>query len=147
MAGNPLVPQGTLNRLRGSVIWNDFPSLNVTAPFLGRAGISLSLEGNTTVFLQTMTGAVTSQEPYMMFTATINLIKAQSFSDLYKQQWETSSQLGGGTIRPDASTLSPFQVLNCAIEGVGPMSFNGEDAGIGISLRGYYLVNQNLWNQ
>lgn len=147
MAGNPLVAQGTLNRLRASIIWNSFPSLNITAPFLGRAGISFALEGNTTVFLPTMTGAVTSQEPYLMFTAAVSLIKAQSFSDLYKQQWENSAQLGDGTIRPDASTLSPFPIINCAIESVGPMSFNGEDAGIGISIRGYYLINQSLWNQ
>ena len=147
MAGNPLVTQGTLNRLRASLVWNDFPSLNVTPPFLGRAGISFALEGNTTVFLPTMTGAVTSAEPYLMFTATINLLKSQSFADLYKQQWESSAQLGDGTVRPDATTLSPFQIINCAIESVGPMNFNGEDAGMGVSIRGYYLINQNLWNQ
>ena len=60
MANNPLIPQGTVNRLRGSVIWNDFPQLNVTAPYLGTDGIGFSLDGESTVFLPTMTGAVTS---------------------------------------------------------------------------------------
>ena len=41
MAGNPLIDQGVLNRIRGSVQWADFPGLNVTAPFLDREGINL----------------------------------------------------------------------------------------------------------
>ena len=36
---NNLVLQGVLNRLRGSVVVADAPELNVTAPFLGKAGI------------------------------------------------------------------------------------------------------------
>lgn len=146
MAGNPNIPQGVLNRLRGSVVWNSFPSLNVTAPFLGKAGISFAPEGNTTVFIPTMTGAVTSQEPYLMFSMTIALLKTQSLADQYKQQWETSAQLGDGTVRPDSSTLSPFQLVNCAIETVGAMSFAGEDAGMSVTIRGYYLINQALWS-
>lgn len=45
MATNPLIPQGTLNRVRASVVWPSFPNLNVTASYLGRMGIRLSLDG------------------------------------------------------------------------------------------------------
>ena len=93
--GNPLIPQGILNRVRASVIWTSFPSLNITAPYLGRAGISLSPEGAATVFLPTMTGAVPSMEPYQKMTLTVNLLRTQMLADLYKQQMETSSLLGG----------------------------------------------------
>ena len=56
---NPLIEQGSLNRIKASVVWNDNADLNVTAPYLGAAGIRLGLDGGTTVFLPTMTGAVT----------------------------------------------------------------------------------------
>ena len=45
------VQQGTLNRLRGSLTIPDLPELNVTAPFLGKEGIAMSFEGNSTVYI------------------------------------------------------------------------------------------------
>ena len=43
MAGNPLIDQGVLNRIKGNVTWNNFPGLNVTAPFLDKDGINPDL--------------------------------------------------------------------------------------------------------
>lgn len=146
MAANPLVAQGTLNRLRGSVIWDTFPELNVTAPFLGKEGIGLSLEGESTVFIPTMTGVVTSPEPYMMIGLTVNLLKTQGLADAYKSRIERNALLGGGTVRPDSAALSPYSILNCSIEGVAPMKFSGEDAGFVVTIKGYWLVNSDLWN-
>lgn len=143
---NPLIVQGTLNRLRGSVVWNDFPQLNITAPFLGKEGIRLALEGESTVFLGTMTGAVTSPEPYMMVSLVLNLLKTQNLSDLYKKQMELLATIGDCTVRPDAATLSPYNLINMAIEGVRELSFNGEDAGYAVTCKGYYPVNSSLWD-
>lgn len=143
---NPLVQQGTLNRLRGSVVVADFPSLNVTAPYLGEAGISLALEGETTAFINTMTGAVTSPEPYMLASCVVNVLKTQALSDLYKQQMEADARIGQITVRPDTSTLGSYVLVNCAIESVAPMTFNGRDAGFAVTIKGYYNVNSNLWN-
>ena len=42
---DPLVPQGNLNRLKASLIWTDFPNLNVTPPFLAGEMLVLSFEG------------------------------------------------------------------------------------------------------
>lgn len=145
MASNPQVPQGTLNRLRGSVVIPAFPSLNVTASFLGPAGISLSLEGETTSITPTLTGTVTSPEPFQMATVTINLLKTQNLSALYKAQIENDARIGDITVTPDASTLPPYIIKNCAIESVRELSFNGRDAGFGVTLKGYYLVNNSLW--
>lgn len=143
---NPLVSQGSLNRLRGSVVVSDIPSLNVTAAYLGEAGISLALEGNSVTYINTLTGAVTSPEPYMICSCVVNLLKTQSLSDLYKQQMESDARLGSLTVRPDAVTLGAYPLINCSIENVAPMSFNGRDAGFGVTLKGYYNINNSLWN-
>ena len=146
MATNPNVSQGTLNRLRASVIWNSFPPLNITAPFLGEEAIRLAFEGESTVFINTMTGAVTSPEPYLVVNLSAHLLKSQPLSDLYKQQMESSALLGDGTVRPDTTTLSPYPLVNCAIQNVRELNFNGKDAGYAVSIKGYYVINSALWN-
>ena len=146
MASNPLIAQGTLNRLRASVVWASNASLNVTAPYLGREGIRLALEGETTTFINTMTGAVTSPEPYQVVNLTINLLKTQGLAAVYKGQMELSALIGDGTVYPDASTLPVYSIINCAIQSVRELSFAGEDAGWAVSIKGYYLVNSALWS-
>jgi hypothetical protein len=147
MASNPLVAQGTLNRVKASLSWVDFPQLNVTAPFLGRDGISLGLEGNSTAFLPTMTGTVTSPEPYMMVGVTVHLLKPQSLCQLYKDKWESLALLGNGVVRPDVTEgLGPFDIVNCAIESIREMRFNGTDDGFVVMIRGSYVVNNDLWS-
>ena len=142
----PLVPQGTLNRIAASLVIPDFPQLNVTAPFLGKEGIGVAFQGDITTMIPTMTGTVTSPEPFQMATVLVRLLKTQPLSDAYKQQLESSSLLGDITVRPDSKTLSPYQILNCAIMTVGDLSFNGTDAGYGVHIAGYYPVNANLFD-
>lgn len=146
MAGNPLVDQGTLNRIRGSVTVTDLPELNVTAPFLGKAGISLALEGGSVVYLPTMTGAVTSPEPYMMCGVRVNLLKTQALSALYKARMELLSTIGNIVVIPDARTLPNYAVINSSIRDVAELSFNGEDAGYVVTLGGYYNINSGLFD-
>lgn len=144
---NPLITQGTLNRLRGSVIIPSHPELNITAAYLGKEGISLSLEGETTLYIPTMTGAVTSAEPYQMCSVSINLLKTQFVSNLYKQRQELLSTIGDITVRPDTSTLGDYPLFNCAIRNVAELSFNGQDAGYRVTLGGYYCINNLLFDQ
>lgn len=143
---NPQVPQGTLNRLRASVVIPQFPQLNVTAAFLGEEAIRLSFEGESTTFINTLTGAVTSPEPYIAATVSINLLKTQQLANLYKRQMEQSAILGDLTIRPDASTLNPYLLENCAIESVPELNFGGRDAAYRVVIKGFYIVNNILWN-
>jgi len=82
----------------------------------------------------------------MMVNVTVNLLKTQQLADLFKKQMESDSILGDCTIRPDASTLSPYNILNTAIETVPDQSYAGDDAGYAITLSGYYNVNNQLWN-
>ena len=146
MATNPQVPQGTLNKLRASVMWSAFPTLNVTPPFLGEEMIRLSFEGDSTVFINTATGAVTSQEPYLVATIRMHLLRSQPLAELYKAKMEGDSQIGEAVVRPDSSQMSPWQLNNCAIMNVEPMDFTGKAPAYMVSVRGYYNVNSNLWN-
>ena len=143
---NPLIAQGSLSKIRASVTWGSFPQLNVTAPYLGKAGIRLQLQGESVLYLPTMTGAVTSPEPYMMIECTINLIKPQSLANLYKQQMEDNALLGDGSVRPDATALGVYALTNCAIKGVRELDFSGEHEGFAVTIGGYYFTNSSLFN-
>lgn len=146
---NPLIVQGTLNRLRASIVWPSNASLNVTAAFLSRRMISLALDGDSTSFYNTATGAVTSPEPYMMITCTIHLVRTQQLCSLYKAQLENNALIGDGVVRPDVppgTGLGPFNVSNCAIQSINEMSFAGDDPDFSVRIRGYYLVNAAMWD-
>jgi len=143
---NPLISQGSLNRLRASVVWNSFPSLNVTASYLGKEGISLALDGMATTFINTLVGAVTSPEPYQMVTLVLNLLKTQSLAGLYKAQQEENCLLGNGVVRPDSIALPAYDITNCAIESVRDLKFSGEDAAYAVTIKGYYIINSVLYD-
>ena len=149
MAANPLVNQGIINRLVASVTWNTNPSLNITAPFLGREGIRLAREGAAVVYLPTMTGAVLSTEPYMMIRMTCNLLKTQSLGAAYKSQMEIDAVLGDGQVRPDVAVggISLFQLTNCSIADTPELDFSGGSPLYPVIISGYYNINQSYWNQ
>ena len=146
MPGNPQIPQGTLNRLRASITWPNFANLNISSGYLGKMGIRLAFEGDSTTFIQTMTGTVPSPEPYMMITATAHLLKSQPLAQAYKQQMELSALLGNGTIRGDTTPLTPWVINNASIQTVRELNFAGDDGDYAVTFRGYYLINSNLYN-
>jgi len=150
MAAPLVVPQGTLNRLVASVNFIENPSLNVTPPFLGRRAIRFTPDGDITTFIGTMTGMVTSPEPYLGVTFAMSLIRTQPFAAAWQAQWILSSLLGDAVIRPDVSPsqggISPFPLSNCGILRLADMGFDGEDPIMLVTCRGTYLVNNSLWN-
>jgi hypothetical protein len=143
---NPLIAQGTLNKVRASFTCPDNPQLNVTAPYLSKEGIRLTLQGESTLYLPTMTGAVTSQEPYMMIECVLNLLKSQALANLFKQQMETTALIGDVSIRPDATPLGVYQITNAAIKSIRELDFSGEHAIFAVTIGGYYLINSSLFN-
>lgn len=147
MAGvNPLVAQGVLNRILGSVTWNNFPQLNVTAPFLDKDGINLRLEGDASLQHGTMTGVVQSPEPYMAISLVIALLKTQALSNSYKSQMEVNCVLGPGTVFPDVNTgLQPYALNNMSIQSVGEQLYNGTTPIWAVTCRGYYITNNSLF--
>jgi len=121
--------------------------LNVTAPYLDKEGINLRKEGEATTQHGTMTGIVQSPEPYMPVSVVIALLKTQFLSESYKSQMELSTILGPGTVYPDVSTgLTPYQLYNMAIMGVGELLFNGTTPIWGVTVRGYWVINSSLFS-
>lgn len=145
MAGNPQIAQGTLNRLRATVVITDHPELNVTPGFLDDAGISLAFEGETTTFLRTLTGNVTSPEPFQMIMLRVALVKSQALAALYEARRQSLATIGDVVVTPDAAQLPKYTLTNCAIENVAELSFNGRQAGYVVSIKGYYIINNDLW--
>lgn len=145
MAGSPNYPQGTINRLVASVIIDGFPELNISPSFLMPEGIGLSFGGPITTNLPSMTGVVTSPEPYQLVTVTMHLIKAQVLADMYKDRVEASSLIGTFTVRPDTLTMKPWYIGNGSIVSVNPLNFGGRDAGYVVELAGTYNINALAW--
>jgi len=143
---NPLINLGKLNRLRGTVLIPLYPQLNITAPSLGRDGIKLALEGNTTDMLPQMVAQVQSQNVYMPAMITIALVKTTPLANLFKRQWELDSNIGDITFRSDASQLDPYEFSNCAIERAPGLDASGTSALLEIVISGTYYINSNLFN-
>lgn len=142
---NPLIPQGILNRVRGSLQIPDFSNLNVTAPYLGPEGISLSRESPANTNLPTMTGIVPSPEPYQQVLLTVALNRTQGLASLYEQQFQANTYLGLVVVRTDAATLPTYNLYSMSLVTVGELRFNGTTPMYGIELRGYYPVNSSMF--
>lgn len=146
MATNPLISQGTLNKLRGSIVVPEFPELNVTAPFLANDMISLALQGASTVRIPTGTGIATSPQPYMDAVLTVHLLRTNGLGAAYKTQMEVTTLLGDGiVITPDSSALPPYVLFNCSIDSVQEMNFAGRDASWVVTIGGIYYLNAEMW--
>jgi hypothetical protein len=142
---NPQIVQGTLNRLRGSVVYTDFPQLNVTAPYLAKEALSIAFEGDTSLLIGTLTGAVTSPEPYTFGTVTMHLLRTQALADAYKAQIELNTTMGDVSVYGDSATFSRFVLNNCVLMSLQEITFDGNQAGLIVRLRGVYNVNSSLW--
>lgn len=148
--GNPFIPQGVLNRLKASVVFTDFPQLNVTVPYLDKEQISIRFEGQSSMQHETATGLVQSPEPYIAVSVVIALLRTQGLSDAYKTQQEANVVLGDCSVYPDVTNsgngaLGQYNFSNMAIQSVGDLLLNGTTPIYGVTLRGIYYINNALW--
>lgn len=141
----PQIPQGTLNRVLGSVVWASFPALNVTAPFLGERAIEVRWDTPATTTIPTLTGVVQSPEPFQQVTLMINLLRTQGLANTYEARRVVNTLLGDCTVRSDSSVLQVYQLTNMAIVEVAPLAFAGKDAGYEVTLKGAYPINSSLY--
>ena len=146
MATNPLISQGTLNRVRASLSVINTPALNITASNMGKEMLSLAFEGDASGYIPTATGAVPTPEPYRMATITVHLLRTQSLANNWKSQEELSTSIGDVTVSTNASTLQNYSLTNCTIVGISDLNLNGDDAGYVLRIKGTYLINSALWN-
>jgi hypothetical protein len=148
---DPRTPQGNLNRIKATVVWSDFPNLNITPDYLGSEGLSLAFEDMATARIPTMTGLVNSPEAFQSVSVSAHLLKTQPLAQLYEEQRQNYTLLGQCTIRPDVSvnnagSIGPYTLLNMSITNIAELRFNGSDAGFRVLLGGYMLINSALWN-
>lgn len=150
MPGNPMIPQGQLNRVKAAIQFIDAPELNIAASYLGREAIRLALEGEVTALLPALTGNVTSPEPFQTATVTVNLLKSQALGAAFKARIEDSSLLGDFTIFPDlqggGAAGYTYTITNGVIRNAQPGPFDGADPLWVLTLAGTYIINQSLWN-
>lgn len=145
MAINSGTPQGTLDRLRGSITVTDNSDLNVTSDYLGVGGITVAPSGNVTDFINTMTGRVTSPVPYIPVEVTINMLRTQTLAAAWYDQALSNSLLGAVTITPDVTTFPNITLRNCGITSLPSQSYAGTDPSFDIVISGYMIVNAQLW--
>jgi hypothetical protein len=138
---NPLINQGSLNRLLGSIVIPGFAYLSVISPFLGKDGISISLEGDASQLHGTMTGGVPSPEPYQMATITANILKTNGLGAAYKLQFETDTTIGNVSVITDTIALPPYDFDTCVLQSVQEVKFDGNQPGMVIKIRGIYRIN------
>lgn len=144
--GNPLVPQGVLNRVRGTFSVTDIPSLTVTASYLGKEAISMRPIGPATDVIGTMAGTVGSQAPYQQVEVTVHLLRTQGMGASWQKKLSDDTSLGECVLTPDATTFGDFTIFNTFITNFQEFGVTGMDAGFVVTLSGYILVNNNMWN-
>lgn len=142
---NPLIVQGNLNRLLGNVIFPLLPYLNVTSPYLGKGGISFSFDGDASQLIGTMTGAVTSAEPYVFGTVTIHLVRSQALANTFKTQLLSNTLLGPVAVYPDTVSMQEILIENCVLQTINEVTFDGTQSEFVVKIRGVYPINAYLY--
>lgn len=144
--GNPLIQQGTLNKVRASVIVPGTSSLNITAAYMGRNFVTVSLDGDFTKLIGTGTGAVVSPEPYVEATITVGILRTQPLATSWRNQWESQGAIGDVSVFPDTTGFGEFDFHNCVIQHFDPNAWDGEDPVSRLMLKGIYNINASMWS-
>lgn len=146
MATVPAVTQGTLNRVRCSIVVPNTPTLNITAPYMGKNFATITFEGDFSKLIGTGTGAVVSPEPYVMGTIVVGILRTQSLAASWRTQWESQGSIGSVIIHSDTSSFPAFQLDTCVIQHFDPTAYDGEDPVSRLTIMGVYAINSDLWN-
>ena len=146
MASNPLIAQGTLNRVRCSIVVPSYPSLSITSPYMGSSFASLDFSGPFSMLIPTGTGAVNSPEPYVEGTISVGLLRTQSLALSWLTQAQTLSDLGAVTIHSDTAAFPAATIYTTVIQELNPGAFDGRDPVVRLVLRGIYYANNDLWS-
>ena len=147
MATNPLVPQGTLNRVRCSIVVPSFTNLNITSAYMGKSMATITFDEAAWVDqIQTATGVVTSPEPYVMATINVGILRTQSLAQSWITQATNTGVIGDVIIHSDTASFSAISLADVVIKSFDPGSYDGIDPVSKLVLRGTFYINNNLWN-
>jgi len=135
----------TLSKLLSSIHVLDNSDLNVTMRHSKKDGIVMTFGGEVTTFIDTMTGRVISQEPYVPITIAFTLVKTSALAALYQARIKKSTILGNVTVTHDTKNLATETVTDCAIQSIDPITNDGMDAGYRVTIGGTLEINNELW--
>lgn len=145
MAGNPLVPQGFLNRVRGQLSVTDIPALNISASYLAREGISMRPLAAATDVIGTMAGTVGSQVPYQQVEITAHMLRTQALAAAWQRRLRSDTALGESVLTLDTTAMEDFTVLNTFLVNFQELTIAGSDVAFVVTLSGYITVNNDMW--
>jgi len=143
---NPFFAQGTLNRVRCSVIPSAFPSLAIASYNMGKRFATFRPDEDFVHQAQTGTGVVNSPEPYVMATIEVHLLRTQGLTEAWINQAKQTGIIGDVTIHSDTSAFPSRTISNSVIRMLQPGAFDGVDPVAVLSLHGVWYVNNNLWS-
>jgi hypothetical protein len=147
MAIPALIPQGTLNRVRCSVVFSNFPNLNITSPYMSKTFARISFSGVYNNLIPTATGAVSSPEPYVMGSISVGVLRTQPLGAAFQEQALITTNVGPFTVYSDTSNFDPYYFDNGILSVLDPGPFDGTNPEVHLTLMGVYYINSTLWDQ
>ena len=143
---NTFVAQGTLNRIRCSIVFANFPGLQITASYMGKSMASVTFNDNFVDQIKTATGTVISPEPYVMTSVAVNLLRTTPLGAAWLAQLKDTGSLGPATIYSDTNAFPDIDLVNVTVSGFNPAAYDGTDPAIHLGLQGVFYVNNSLWS-
>lgn len=146
MATNPLIAQGTLNRVRCHIVVPALTALNITASYMVKNFATISFDDAFSDQIPTGTGIVNSPAPYVLASISVGLIRTQSLALAWLNQVNATAILGDVVVHSDTAAFPSITVNNASILHIQPGPYDGMDPTVQLALRGIYYTNNDLWN-
>ena len=143
---NPLINLGTLNRVRASVVFPSFTSLNITSSQMGRRFVSLTFDEDFVQQIQQGVGIINSPEPYVMATVTCDVLRTLPLAQAFISQLEQTAVLGTVYVHSDTSAFPKRTVYNASVLKADPGEYDGINGVLALTIRGVFYPNNTLWN-
>jgi len=139
------IPQGTINRLRGSISFPDYPAINITAAYLGSENIKVIYTGESTAIIPTTTGIITSPEPFLLVEIQAHVLRTNGLADAIFRQLQILSTVNNAVVRSDSSTSQDVTIFNTSISNLGEVHQDGKNPAQMIHFKGYLPINNSLF--
>ncbi|MHB8914737.1 MAG: hypothetical protein ACYC4K_02870 [Thiobacillus sp.] len=142
---NPMVAQGTLNRLKASVTFPNLSGLNITSPYMSKHFVTVSFDGDFDNLIETATGGVTSPEPYVMATVSVGILRTQALASQWLVQAQAISDIGEMSVFSDTAAFPEIDLHNAILKHFDTGTYDGTDPVVKLTFKGIFYANNNLW--
>ena len=146
MATNPMPNLGNLNRVRASVTFPGFTSLNITSSQMGKRFVSVVFDEDFVTQIQQGVGIINSPEPYVMSTITCDIMRTLPLAQAFISQIQDTAVLGTVKVYSDTSAFIPPTIYNASVIKADPNAFDGTQGVLALTIRGIFYPNSNLWS-